>query len=123
MFLRNADIAVVCYAADARHSWAQVDEWVKMVLGQAANAQIILTATKVDRLAREPPPCDVVTATELREKAAALNAKYVQTSAQTKQGIATLKDLIREAAAAVAQVTIEARTRPELLPAQESRCC
>jgi small GTP-binding protein len=95
MYFRNSHVVIICYDVTSRHSFANVDDWIKLVSDEVGRVRIIIAATKKDRLEETP---DAVTLDELEAKAASSDYACVSTSALHREGLDTLKDLISDAA-------------------------
>lgn len=92
VFFNSADVVVLVYSVTDLESSNKINHWLEMADMRAPNAARILVGNKSDLESER-----TVSMTRGEELARAIGAKFVETSAQTMNGISELKNMIAEA--------------------------
>jgi small GTP-binding protein len=119
LYYRGARIALLVYAVDDADSFSDIDSWERSI-SETLREQIplILIANKIDL-------AHAVRVDDGKEKAAALHATFVETSAVTGEGLPALLDAIGD----IVVRTLPAPALDDFAPApvraadQGGRCC
>jgi Ras-related protein Rab-2A len=127
LYVRGAQVVLLCFAIPARDSFESLDEWRAMVADEVPAARVILVATKED-LAGDPQRPWSVAADEGAAKAAQYGVPFVATSARTRNGIESLTVLIGDAVLDVAEAPTDAAPSGAVANiggarAMDGKCC
>jgi Ras-related protein Rab-1A len=119
-YLRKGQIILLCFALNQRTSFDNLGTWVNMIAnGAPEDAKVILVGTKLDLAEKNRD----IAHSEGRSFAENLNRgkTYIEVSAQTTDGLETLKDeLVAEAQSLAAP---ERTATLEEVPKGTTTCC